>query len=750
MATKPSRSARATELRELRARLADAGEALRAIRSGNVDAVLVPGERGEQVFTLRGADRAYRQLVESMSEGAATLSADGVILYCNQRLAGMLERPLDQVMGTALRDYVPPADQSALGEILARARTELGRWEFNLRASSGQPVPVYLSASRLQGDGAEPVLCLILTDLTEKKGHEQMVAAERLSRSILEQAAEAIVVCDTQGRIIRISQAAQGLCDGTPFLRPFAEMFPLRTGAADPFHLAPVLLGETLRNVDVVLDGPERERDLLLNAGPLLSGQEILGCVVTLTDITERKRAAAALQTSLEDFRTLAEAMPQIVWITRPDGWNVFFNQHWMEYTGLTLEESLGHGWNKPFHPDDQERAWTAWQKATSENGLYSIEARLRRADGVYRWYLVRGVPLLDAAGTILKWYGTCTDIHDLKTAELEIVSTNRALRESERRFSDLLDSVELVAMMLDGAGRITYCNDHLLHLTGWERKDVIGRSWFEMFVPPDLIDRKVPFFAALLANQAEALHHETEILTRSGERRLVRFDNMVLRSSVGDVTGTASIGEDITERRRAEEKLRGSEERLRDVMVSAGDWVWEVDANGVYTYSSENAFDLLGWSPEEVVGKTPFAFMPPEEAQRVAALFSEIAAAKAPIRDLQNWNVKKNGERVCLLTSAVPMLDDAGHLRGYRGVDKDITDRKQAEEARQHREAELRESQRIARIGSWEWTIATGAVMWSEGMDHIVARGLGSPGPTFETLSRLYTPGSPTTSNSR
>jgi signal transduction histidine kinase len=126
--------------------------------------------------------------------------------------------------------------------------------------------------------------------LTEHKRNEQIVAAERLARSILEQAAEAIVVCDEKGRIIRASQAAQRFCDGSPLLRPFAEMFPLRIDASDPFLLAPVLQGETLQNLDVALDRQGQTFGLILNAGPLLSGQQVLGCVVTLTDITDRKR----------------------------------------------------------------------------------------------------------------------------------------------------------------------------------------------------------------------------------------------------------------------------------------------------------------------------------------------------------------------------------------------------------------------------------------------------------------------------
>jgi PAS domain S-box-containing protein len=152
------------------------------------------------------------------------------------------------------------------------------------------------------------------------------------------------------------------------------------------------------------------------------------GAVIMHVDITERRQAEEALRASEREFRTLAEAMPQIVWITRPDGWCTYYNQQWMDYTGLTLEESLGHGWITPFHPDDRERAWTAWREATATLGLYSLEVRLRAADGAYRWWRTRGVPMQDDVGTALKWFGTCTDIHDLKLAESAAFRANRGL----------------------------------------------------------------------------------------------------------------------------------------------------------------------------------------------------------------------------------------------------------------------------------------------------------------------------------
>jgi len=162
---------------------------------------------------------------------------------------------------------------------------------------------------------------------------------------------------------------------------------------------------------------------------PILNEGKVAGIQGFARDITERETARSAVAASEQEFRNLAEAMPQIVWVTRPDGWNTYFNQHWMDYTGLSLEESLGHGWNKPFHPDDQMRAWDAWQEATTNISNYALECRLRRADGAYRWWLIRGEPQRDTAGQVLKWFGTCTDINDLKVAEMEVTRTNRALK---------------------------------------------------------------------------------------------------------------------------------------------------------------------------------------------------------------------------------------------------------------------------------------------------------------------------------
>ncbi len=163
------------------------------------------------------------------------------------------------------------------------------------------------------------------------------------------------------------------------------------------------------------------------------------------------------------------------------------------------------------------------------------------------RWFRLEVAPLVCGRP------GGAVVIHADVTAERKVVEE---LRESELRFSDFLGNVDLASVMVDREGRVTYCNDSLLHLTGWGREEVIGWNWFERFAPPEQGDLEA-FLAALLGGRSGTSQHENEILTRSGERRLVHWNNSVLRSGDGAVVGVASIGEDITERKRVENRLK-------------------------------------------------------------------------------------------------------------------------------------------------------------------------------------------------
>ncbi|MFL5240805.1 MAG: ATP-binding protein [Gemmataceae bacterium] len=277
------------ENEELRRRLEEAEDTIRAIQGGEVDAVVVSQSEQEQVYTLDSADRPYRLLVEQMPQGAATLTVDGNILYCNRHFASLLAKNFPSMLGTRIQAHTAPESLPLLEALLRDAQSQATSGEVMLRRSDGAVVPVYLGVNALH-EGVTG-LCLMVTDLTEQKRQEALIAAEALARSILEQAVDAIVVCDQSGKIIRASQAANEMAGQNTMLRLFGAAFP-------EINLDAVLSGETLRGVETSLKRPDgRSIGVLLSAGPLRDGRkQVVGCVVNLTDITERKRAEQALK----------------------------------------------------------------------------------------------------------------------------------------------------------------------------------------------------------------------------------------------------------------------------------------------------------------------------------------------------------------------------------------------------------------------------------------------------------------------
>ena len=286
-----------TELAELRQRLQEAEDTLSAIRSGEVDALVISTAEGEQVYTLQGAEHSYRVLVESMTEGAMTLVEDGTILYCNRHLADMLGTTLEALLGSSLRPYLAEEDLHRFDGLLLRGMVGLSRGEVRLRRSGNVLVPVQLSISALDVQGVRG-LCVIATDLTEQKRNADILAAERLARSILEQAADAIVVCGPSGVIIRASVSACRLAGEDCVGMPFHTAFPLRQGEGAA-EFDPTSVGCLLQSVEAYLPGPSSDgpRHLLVSAAPLQNATgEGLGCVITMADITARKAAEDALK----------------------------------------------------------------------------------------------------------------------------------------------------------------------------------------------------------------------------------------------------------------------------------------------------------------------------------------------------------------------------------------------------------------------------------------------------------------------
>ncbi len=284
-----------------------------------------------------------------------------------------------------------------------------------------------------------------------------------------------------------------------------------------------------------------------LSVSPVKDKAGNLVGVSTITrDITERKRTEAALQESEARFRSLSDLVPQFVWMCTPEGLNVYFNQRWVEYTGLSLEESYGRGWNTPFHPDDKQAAWDAWNHAVATGDTYRVESRLRARDGRYRWFLMRGVPLRDASGSIVKWFGTCTDIDDLKQAE-------EALRRASLYSRSLLEASLDPLVTISRDGMITDVNQATEKITGISRQQLIGSDYSNYFTEPESARRgyKRVFEEGTVQNYPLAIRNTVGKVTD------VLYNASLFRNEAGEVMGVFAAARDITERKRAERALR-------------------------------------------------------------------------------------------------------------------------------------------------------------------------------------------------
>jgi len=303
------------EIAGLRNRLEEAEDTLRAIREGEVDALVVSGHAGEQIYTLKGADYSYRILIEAISEGAGILALDGDILYANQQLAEILGAPLERLVGTCIGDYVEAADRNLVMALLSHGLQGASKGEVSLRNRYGVIVPAYLSFRSFNLEEAPGAICMVVTDLTQQKRQEAILAEEQLSRAIFEQGEAVILVIDPEGRILRASQEAHQICRANLLLRQFDEVLRLaifdtasgKSGPAayKPFPISSILQGKIFHGLEVGFFPPESREPLkmLLNAGPLRGSQgEVIGAVVALTDITERKRVEEALKAAHDEM----------------------------------------------------------------------------------------------------------------------------------------------------------------------------------------------------------------------------------------------------------------------------------------------------------------------------------------------------------------------------------------------------------------------------------------------------------------
>ncbi|HBH61807.1 MAG TPA: hypothetical protein DDX85_08735 [Nitrospiraceae bacterium] len=386
-----------------------------------------------------------------------------------------------------------------------------------------------------------------------------------------------------------------------------------------------------------------------------------------------------------EFFSLLLESMPVAIYTCEVGGdfGTAYISKNITALTGYNPEDFTSNSefWFAHVHPDDQQMVNISLATLL-ETGNIRYEYQWRVADGSYKWFYDVS-KLMKTSSGYNYIIGTFIDVTERK-------KTEQALKINEEKYR-LLFLTEQDAIIIVNADtrRIVDANDAALHLYGYSKKEILELTGPDLSEEPD---KSVAAIRKVAMSTDKRIHSHT--------RNHKKKDGTVFPVEISsgffmlkDRKFISAVIRDISSFKREEELLRESEERFRGLVETTSDWIWEVDENAAYTYVSPKIRDILGYEPQEVLGKTPFNLMSPKEATRVADIFNSIAASQQPFEKLENTNLHKDGHLVVLETSGVPIINIDGKFCGYRGIDRNITDRKKAENKLSMRARELKES---------------------------------------------------------
>jgi len=414
------------------------------------------------------------------------------------------------------------------------------------------------------------------------------------------------------------------------------------------------------------------------------------GVLASIIDIDERKKAEEHLHHTTEQLRLALVAARAGLWYWDSADGHVEWSPELFSLFGLDpshCEPSL-EAWRAVIHPDDRERASAAAKRAAAERIDMLAEYRVMLPNGAIRWISVRGNTTGEDNSHPAKLIGLCLDITERKLAEAD-GKANRA--KLEAALSSMTDAV----FITDNQGKVIEYNNAFLAFHRFHDidKHSPGLDQFPHFLeifkadgsPATATERAVPraLRGESASNVEYALRHKV-----TGETWVGSYSFSPILGRDGSITGAVVAARDITELKRVQQRLTDSEARHRALVEAAFDCIWELDAEGRYRFISPQVNKLLGYTPEEMLNRTPSDFMPAERADQERMLFAKAAAEHRPFIAVEKVSLHKDGHRVVLETSGVPVFGPGGAFRGYHGIQRDVTERRKAEEA-------LRESER-------------------------------------------------------
>jgi PAS domain S-box-containing protein len=524
-------------------------------------------------------------------------------------------------------------------------------------------------------------VAIILLTQSQRKAVRQAAAEVRNFRVTITSIGDAVIATDRAARVTLMNKVAEELTGWTEKEargRPLPEVFNIINEKTRQRWESPVerVIAEGvvvgLANHTALISKQGRERSIADSAAPIRDEEgRVRGVILVFRDVTEERRAREALRESEARFRTMADSAPVLIWMSGTDKLFEWFNQPWLDFTGRTLEQEIGNGWEESVHRDDLPGRLTTYGESFDARREFRMEYRLRRADGEYRWLLDHGIPRLAEDGSFLGYIGSCMDITERKESE-----------EARARLAAIVESSTdaIVGKTLDGT--IHAWNEAAERMFGYSTAEAIG-SPITLVVPPERHGEEEHILERLRKGE-RVEHFETVRMARGGARIEVSLTISPIKDSSGQVIGASKIARDITERKRIQARVLEEMERFRITLGSIGDAVIATDVEGRLTVMNPVAEAITGFEEEEARGR------PLKEVFQIQSELTRLPAEDPVERVLREGNVvglanhttliARSGREVPIDDSAAPIRDREGRLLGVVLVFRDVTERRRTE----------------------------------------------------------------------
>jgi two-component system, cell cycle sensor histidine kinase and response regulator CckA len=400
-------------------------------------------------------------------------------------------------------------------------------------------------------------------------------------------------------------------------------------------------------------------------------------------------------------FQTLGEVAPGLLWIVDAERRFLYVNRAWEDFTGSSLHQANNLGWRHFHHPDELDAIQGLWRQAIERGQKFETEIRYGGANGEFRWMLTRVVPIGDTAQQSQYWVGTSVDIDDLKRAQVE-------LQRKERDLADFFENASVGLHWVGSDGTILRVNQAELDLMGYLRDHYVGRNISEFHVDRPVIDDILRRLSL-----GEVLHdYPARLRCKDGSIKHVLIDSSAYFER-GEFVHTRCFTRDVTASRLAHEATV----RLAAIVASSADAIVGKTLEGIITSWNAAAERIFGYTKEEMIGQSIYRLIPVELHGSERVLLEQVSRGE-PVKLAETERITKDGRHLRISVSVSPIRDALDVVVGASSIKRDITERREAEEALRQSQERLRLAVRAARMGTWHWQLDGNSLSWDEGLE--------------------------------